>query len=80
MLDVVRRTILMCYWLGTPGCRMTRLAHVLCCALVSFQPVVPEVVARSLKAAGFLGVAPGSWDFRRMKSCAIKSIYRAANS
>ena len=41
---------------------------------VWFQPVVSETVARSLKAAGFLGVAPGSWDFRRMESCAIKSL------
>ena len=40
-------------------------------AALWFQPVVPETVARSLKAAGFLGVAPGSWDFRRMESCAI---------
>ena len=40
-------------------------------AALWFQPVVPETVARSLKAVGFLGVARGSWDFRRMESCAI---------
>ena len=43
-------------------------------AALWFQPVVSETVARSLKAAGFLGVAPGSWDFRRMESCAISPI------
>ena len=43
-------------------------------AALWFQPVVSETVARSLKAAGFLGVAPGSWDFRRMESCAIRLI------
>ena len=43
-------------------------------AALWFQPVVSETVARSLKAAGFLGVAPGSWDFRRMESCAIRPI------
>ena len=43
-------------------------------AALGFQPVVPETVARSLKAVGFLGVAPGSWDFRRMERRAIKPI------
>ena len=43
-------------------------------AALGFQPVVPETVARSLKAAGFLGVARGSWDFRRMESRAIRPI------
>ena len=63
-------------------------------ATLGFQPVVPETVARSLKAVGFLGVAPGSWDFRRMERCAISQLlapviaqrkssltdYRAANA
>ena len=45
-------------------------------AALWFQPVVPETVARSLKAVGFLGVARGSWDFRRMESCAISPIWQ----
>ena len=35
-------------------------------AALWFQPVFPEAVARSLKSAGFLGVALASWDFRCM--------------